>query len=476
MLNESDRLVPIPGFELKIEEIFANQKAYKSAVKYLDIPARKQYIKKFIVNILKHKADLEWALKQDIQMHPVVAGFVELYGILNDLKFLDEQLGLNLKQDHINDLHLDRKAHTIKEPKGNCLIITPWYDPVHLPLLLIGVAVATGNTVMLNLSQYVPYSNNIIKQVIDETFPPEWAVAFEGNRKIVEKLLTLDFDLVHFTGTRHKGLIIQQKVATYAIPLALELRGRTAVFVDKHENYGIIARKIIAAKFFQAGQTSFAPDIVFVSAGEREAFARALKLALEQMQKDSQMYQQDFMKIANHKRFDKLFAMYHDALQKGAVEICAGMVDRRHLYIDPIILTGIHKDMSLMQEEIFGPLLPVMGYGDVEEAFEALNETPQLVNLCIFSGRQGFIDNIIGATASRTVFINETPVYGMPHMKNVDGADKSSCSASRIKKEIMLFTTQRDVLTSSGKYNTAADNRPDTQQHIVDRLSRLFGA
>lgn len=476
MLKESDRLVPVHGFELKIEEIFANQKAYKSAVKYLDIPTRKQYIKKFIVNILKHKGELEWALKQDIQMHPVVSGFVELYGILNDLKLLDEQLEQYLQQDQGRKAQTDKTAFTIREPKGNCLIITPWYDPVQLPFLLIGVAVATGNTIMLNLSQYVPYSNKLIKQIIEETFAPEWVVAIEGNRKIVEKLLTLDYDLVHFTGTRHKGLTIQQKVATLSTPVALELRGRNAIFADRAADYSVMARKIIAAKFFKAGQTAFAPDIIFVPSEEMSALGNALKLALEQLQQDSYMYQQDFMKIANHKRFDKLFAMYNDALEQGAREICSGAVDRRNLYLDPIILTGVHTGMLLLQEEVFGPLLPVMGYDKIEDALHVAGDISCLTNLCIFSERQDFVDHIIHDTRSRKVFINETPACGMAHMKNGEGPEVLSYSAYKIQNEIGLFTTKRDILTSSGGYNAQVPGGAADMQHILDKLSGMFGA
>lgn len=470
MLTGQDNIHLIENYEMIIEGLFRAQAKNKSKARISDASERKHNLGKFIVNILKRKSDIEWALQQDHQQNPIQSNFLEIYGLINALKIIEASFVKELASEK-REVHADGYQRSIiKEPRGNCLIIAPWNFPFQLPFILIGISISTGNTVMLNLNPYSFHINKIIKEIISDTFVPELVIAFEGNQVIIEKLLELPFDYINYTGEEQEAKMVKQRAGHQLIKTTIEIIGINPLFVDAHDDYDAIALNILKGKFLNAGQTYFAPDHLYVHNSQLPALLQSLQNGLTILKDTYTFFGKEFMQIVNHNHFDTMMDFYDDAIAKGAEAAASGAFDRRALYIDPIILSKMSQEMSLMNKNVFGPILPIYGYDDIEEVFQGdLVRHKSIVNLYIFGQNPEFMKQIINEVSSKSICINDT--FAKIAHPEIPGKNTSAIQflKNRIDDSFKEFIKERTIMTPEGFALQEAEKTP-----MLDYFLKLF--
>lgn len=298
-------------------------------------------------------------------------------------------------------------------PRGVVLIFSPWNFPFLLSIGPLISAMAAGNCVMLKPSEISIHTSRLIKKMVSELFPENEIAVICGGIDIATELLTYPFDHIYFTGSSEVGKIVMKAAAKNLSSITLELGGKSPVVVDQTANLKDAARKIVWGKFINAGQICVAPDYVLVQESVYFEFIEVLKsnVACSYGKDETQQAATaDFARIIDERHFTRLKNIITEALAKGYNLVCGGIPTNGDRYIAPTILTGNNLDLKLMQEEIFGPVLPVVPFTSIEMAIEIINQRPKPLAVYIFSHDQKNIRTISALTLSGGVGINEVTI------------------------------------------------------------------
>lgn len=282
------------------------------------------------------------------------------------------------KRTHTNLINFPAKSYIIPEPLGVSLVIGAWNYPYQLSFAPMVAAIAAGCTVILKPSELPSATSNIMAKIITETFPQEYIAVIEGGVPETSALLEQKFDKIFFTGSVPVGRIVYQAAAKHMTPVTLELGGKSPAFVTESCNIKMSVRRLVWAKFLNAGQTCIAPDYVLVHQSVKEAFLNAL--VEEIRQSDFRIENGNYVQIINERNVDRLAAM----LDPGAIYF-GGTYKRDTRYFEPTVLINSSFDDKVMQEEIFGPILPVIEYNDLSEIIQKVKERPKPLSCYIFT-------------------------------------------------------------------------------------------
>jgi aldehyde dehydrogenase (NAD+) len=359
-----------------INELTAIRKFFDSG-KTRSFDFRKKQLLKLRDVIKQHEEQIFRALFDDLKKSPEECwvtenGFV-LAEISNTLKNLEswmmtEDVGTNL-------LNLPSKSFIMSEPLGVVLIISPWNYPMQLLLTPLIGAIAAGNCVVLKSSEFAPATAAIVKKMITETYEADYILFTEGDGATVipGMMNNFIFDHVFYTGSTSVGKIIYQMAANNLVPVTLELGGKSPCVVESDADIKVAARRIAMTKFSNAGQMCVAPDYVLVHASKKDELIHAIKNQLYNFFGDDPQKNDNYGKIINERQFNRLTKYFAD----GKI-IHGGKTDKDKLYIEPTLMSDVSMDSSVMKEEIFGPLLPIIPFSDMEEALGmiARNKNP----------------------------------------------------------------------------------------------------
>nr|WP_243663608.1 aldehyde dehydrogenase family protein [Rhodothermus marinus] len=268
------------------------------------------------------------------------------------------------------------------------LILSPWNYPFTLTLAPLVTAVAAGNCVIVKPSEFAPNSARTIRRIIEEVFDPEEVAVFEGDHTVAEALLELPFDHIFFTGSPRVGRLVMEAAARHLASVTLELGGKSPAVVDETADVEQAAEKIAWGKFTNAGQTCIAPDYVLVHRSLHDALVAALREQIEAFYgPDPEAWRQSdsYARIVNDRHFERLRHLYEDALAHGAREAIGGPWVAEERFVPPTVLTHVPDEAAIMQEEIFGPLLPVQAFDHLDEALAAINRRPKPLALYVFA-------------------------------------------------------------------------------------------
>jgi aldehyde dehydrogenase (NAD+) len=286
-----------------------------------------------------------------------------------------------------NLLNLPSSSKLYKDPLGVVLIIAPWNYPFQLMINPLIGAIAAGNCVVLKPSEFAPATSRLISKMISEIFDPQYVKVVEGDGAEVIPVMMdgFRFDHVFYTGSIPVGRSIYKMAADKLIPVTLELGGKSPTIVDETANIAVAAKRIAFGKFINAGQTCIAPDYILVHTKIKEKFIEKLKEAITAFYSQDPASSDEYGKIINHKRFDKLVSYLDDC-----VVLHGGKHDRENLFISPTIIENVSADAEIMHEEIFGPVLPVISYSNREEAVRIIerNESPLAFYLFTSSAKE----------------------------------------------------------------------------------------
>jgi coniferyl-aldehyde dehydrogenase len=369
------------------------------------------------------------------------------------------------------------RAEVMYQPLGVVGIISPWNYPVSLALSPLAAALAAGNRVMLKPSEFTPATSELLSRLLSEAFPSEQVAVVTGGAEVGSEFAALPFDHLLFTGGTATGRKIMQAASENLVPVTLELGGKSPVLVDTGYPLESAARNIAAGKLFNAGQTCIAPDYVLVQKAEAERFANLYADAVKQMY-PSLAANPDYTSVINQRHYERLRALVDDARNKGAkvVEINpAGeeMGAGAGRKLAPTLLLNVTDEMAAMQQEIFGPVLPVKTYGDLDEALAYINHHPRPLALYYFGRNVERQQRVLQRTTAGGVTINATMLHYLQEDLPFGGVGPSGMGAYHGREGFLTFSHQKPVLRQA-RFNSSRLLQPPYGRLIERMIAALM--
>lgn len=342
---------------MEIQEIVSKQKDFFKTQQTKNIKFRKMYLEKLRNIIMQNENLLYEAIYADFRKSKFDTLTTEISFVLNDIKYYLKNLKSLSKPKKVSTNLANQigKSRIHPEPLGNILVIGAWNYPYQLSLSPIIAALAAGNCCILKPSEIAENTMKIMAKIINENFPPEYLYVYEGGIAETTELLKLRFDKIFFTGSTKIGKIVYKAAAEYLTPVTLELGGKSPAIITKEANFEVAAKRIVWGKFLNAGQTCVAPDYLLVEESVQEQFLEILRKYIQEFKYEPNS--ENYTRIINQKNFERLIKLINkDKIYFG------GNSDKEKLYIEPTILKNINWQDDVMQEEIFGPILPVISF------------------------------------------------------------------------------------------------------------------
>lgn len=363
-------------------EIVAKQRAFFEAGHTLPVATRILYLRKLHTKIREYETEIELALHADLGKSATESYMCEIGMSLSELSHIIKNTGKWAKNQrvHTSLAQFHARSYVAKNPLGVVLIMSPWNYPFMLTMEPLFGAISAGNCCVVKPSAYSPQTSLVIKRIIEEVFPEEYVGVISGGRAENEELLRQKFDHIFFTGSVAVGKTVMKRAAKNLTPVSLELGGKSPCIVDETANIKVTAKRIAFGKFLNCGQTCVAPDYILVQKNKKSALISALKAEIVQMYGENPLNNPNYGRIVSEKHFARLLAL------KDENKIAhGGESSAVSLKIAPTILDEVSCDDAVMQEEIFGPILPIISYDDFAEAEKIIRSYPHPLACYLFS-------------------------------------------------------------------------------------------
>lgn len=436
-----------------------------------DVKFRLEALKMLKSAIRKNEIALQDALKIDLGKSAFESYESEIGVVLKELSFHINKLKSWAKpKRQSTPLALIPSASKIyTEPFGNVLIMAPWNYPFLLLIQPLIGAISAGNTVLLKTSHYVPEYEKTISRMIAETFPAEYISLISGGRDVNQFLFQQKFDYLFFTGSPSLGKLAMHAAAEHLCPVTLELGGKSPCVVTQNANLKLAARRIVWGKFLNAGQTCIAPDYLLVQNSVKDELLSLIKNEITRQFGESPKASPDFPRIVNEKAFDRLISYLKD----GKIS-CGGDGDRSLKYIAPTILENVDPESPLMQEEIFGPILPVLTYKTTDEVFGFINNREKPLAMYIFSTNKKEIQQLLTNTSAGGGCINDTIIHIANSNMPFGGVGNSGMGKYHGKLSFDTFSNHRSIVKSSNLIDLPVKYAPysNWKMRIIKMLLR----
>lgn len=434
-----------------INKVFESQKAQALELRSEPINQRKKKLKKLQHWIKNNRSAIQIAINKDFSKPATETDITEIYPtltLLNHALKNIEQWSQPKKVD-APITFMGTTSYIQYEPKGTALIISPWNYPLFLAVEPLVSALAAGNTAILKPSEISGYTSDLIDTMIGELFPEDEVAVFKGGVETSEELLKLPFDHIFFTGSPTVGKAVMKAAAENLSSVTLELGGKSPTIIDHTAHINDAAEKIAWAKFMNNGQTCVAPDYIIIHSSVKDAFIEALQLQI-QLLFDKQLAgikkSEDYARIINENHFDRLDQMLREALDKGASLAIGSASNKSDRFFPPTVITDVPLNARIMEEEIFGPILPVLTYEKIEEVINLVNSKPKPLALYYFTRDSKNRDKILKETSSGTACINECVIQCSHVNLPFGGVNSSGIGKAHGHHGFMAFSNEKSVL------------------------------
>lgn len=430
----------------RIQQLIAQQTKFFNSGQTRDVSWRLQQLRTLKKAIKAHEQEAFDALKADL-------GKPEFESYATEVGFMYEDIGYAVK--HLRSwarptpvatpLHqMISTAQVIKEPYGRALIVAPWNYPFQLMLSPLVGAIAAGNVALIKPSEFTPATNAVVKKILTGIFKEEFVAVVEGAVQTSAYLLEQKHDYIFFTGSVPVGRIVAQAAAKHLTPVTLELGGKSPAFVDSKLNLANTAKRLVWGKYVNCGQTCVAPDYLLVDKAIKPKLVHALKETIAKFFGDNPQDSPDYGRIIHQRHYERLKSF----LGQGTV-VYGGDYNDAERYLGPTLLDNVQMDSPLMQEEIFGPVLPIVEYNSLDDAIAYVNKHDKPLALYIFSNRKSFQEKILAETTSGGGCINDTLVHlGVPDLP-FGGVGSSGIGMYHGKASFDAFSHHRSFLKKS---------------------------
>lgn len=332
------------------------------------------------------------------------------------------------------------------EPKGVALIISPWNYPLNLSLMPLVSALGAGCPAIIKPSEMTPNMSALIRELIESAFDASEVAVIEGDVRASQALLSLPFDHIFFTGSPQVGKIVMKAAAEHLTSVTLELGGKSPVIVDKSANVKRAAESIAWGKFCNNGQTCIAPDYLFVHADVKHEFVAAAAAQIKQFYGDDPKTSPDYCRIVNERHHGRIQGLLDDAVERGATVLHGGQSDAAERYLAPTLLANLPDDARIMDEEIFGPLLPIKTFTDVDAVVSEINSRPKPLALYVFAKDNQVIKTVTSGTSAGGTCINTNMVQYLHGNLPFGGVNNSGIGNAHGHWGFMAFSHERSVV------------------------------
>ncbi|WP_193175621.1 aldehyde dehydrogenase [Oricola nitratireducens] len=369
-----------------------------------DLDFRRRQLRTLRAMLVSHETDILEALRRDLGRPPAEAYSSEIAVVLIEIDTALRRLAgwARPKRARSPRLLFPASSHVVPEPFGSVLVIGPWNYPLQLVLAPVVAAIAAGNCAVVKPSELAPATSTLLAGMIRKTFDPNILAVVEGGIEPTQALLGQDFDYLFFTGGTKIGKIVMAAAAEHLTPVTLELGGKNPCIVAADTDMKTAARRIAWGKYFNAGQTCISPDFLLVERSAEAAFLGALRAALTEFYGADPAKSADYARIVNERHFDRLASF----LDRGRV-VAGGEIDRAQRYFAPTVIADIGWDDPVMADEIFGPVLPVVVYDDLDAEIARLQERPKPLALYIFTADGNRADKVLHGVSSGGASVND---------------------------------------------------------------------
>lgn len=435
----------------KLEEIlriYDAQKKNFQNVKNTTVAQRLKKIKKLRQVVLANREKIQQALWADFHKPALQVDISEIYPILSEAKNFEANLYEWAADKEVDTplMMIGTNAKIINEAKGNVLLLCPWNYPFQIPIRNLIAAVAAGNVAIIKPSEYTPNTDAIVREVLAEVFPENEVAVISGDHTVSEELLNLRFDHIHFTGSPLHGKSVMKRASENLTSVTLELGGKSPTIIDDTANLKATAKNFLWGKFLNSGQTCIAIDYVLIDEKKKDEFVSILKETIKEAFGENPANSPNDCQIVNARHFNRVKKLLDDAVAKGAKVEAGAQTDASRNYLAPTVLTNITPDMLIMEEEIFGPIVPIVTYKNIDEAIRIINSKEKPLALYIYSKSNKNQDYIIRNTSAGATCINETLVHNGHSELPFGGVNNSGIGKSHGHYGFKEFVNERPVL------------------------------
>ncbi|MGG0540803.1 aldehyde dehydrogenase [Priestia aryabhattai] len=430
------------------QELTKKQLSFFNSGKTKDVAFRIETLKKLRELVVRHEDDILKAVKADLNKPEMEAKRAEVGLVLSEIDFAVENLAewAAPKEVETPSTHAGAKSYIYQDPYGLALVIAPWNYPFQLAVSPVVGAIAAGNCVVLKPSELTPHTSSLLAKMFNENFPEEYLTVVEGEVETSTALLKENFDYIFFTGSTMVGKIVAEAAAKHLTPVTLELGGKSPTIVHEDANIEEAAKRIARGKFANAGQTCVAPDYILVQRNVKDELLANLKQVVTNTYGEDVSQNLDFPHVVSEKHFDRLSSF----LTNGDI-VFGGKTDRSRLFIEPTVLDNILWEDNVMQDEIFGPILPVIVYDEISEVIQAIVKRPKPLALYLFSEDEAVQDHILNSVSFGGGSINDTINHMTSHYLPFGGVGDSGMGAYHGKASFDTFSHAKSILKRSNK-------------------------
>ena len=446
---------------MEIEQIVNRQREYFATGKTRPVAARLAALRRLQANIRAQEKQLQAAMKQDLNKSGFESYMAEIGMVLDEVGHTIKKLPAWARPKHARTpmSQFAAKSFILSEPYGVALVMAPWNYPFLLSMDPVIGAVAAGNCVILKPSAYAPATSAAMAKLIADTFDPGWVTVVEGGRKENSALLDQRFDFIFFTGGVTVGKLVMEKASHWLTPVILELGGKSPVLVDKTANIPLTARRLAFGKVLNAGQTCVAPDYVLVDRTVKDQLVEELKKQFAAMLGPDPLHNPDYVRIINRKHFERV-----TGLLEGETILAGGnsRADEVSGWIEP----------TLVEEEIFGPILPIIPVGDMDEAIAFVNGREKPLALYLFTRDQATEDKVLARCSFGGGCVNDTIIHLATHDMGFGGVGQSGMGNYHGKRSFDAFSHEKSIVKKALWLDLAMRYMPYTEKN--EKMVRKF--
>jgi aldehyde dehydrogenase (NAD+) len=443
------------SIDAEIDSLLERMRANQPSVAGSSSAVRGAKLRQLESTVLDARQKIRDAVFADFRKPQDEADLTEIYPVVSEARFVAKNLRKWMKPRRVPTplTMLGSKGWIQQEPKGVVLIIAPWNFPLMLSLGPLISAVAAGNCAVVKPSEHTPASSALIRELVASVFPTNEVAVVEGATDVAQALLSRKWDHIFFTGSTAVGRIVMEAAAKHLTPVTLELGGKSPAIVDRTANLDLAARRVAWGRCINGGQACVAPDYVLVEDGVESAFIDRLRRSMHELYPDPPDAERPMSSIVNVRHFDRIMTLIDDAKARGAEVVTGGVPDRDTLRIPPTVLRNVDPESKILDEEIFGPVLPVVTWRDRSEPLAIINRRPRPLALYVLTGDMSWRDEVLRSTTAGTSAVNDTMNQFHHHYLPFGGVGASGFGKGHGLAGFETFSNPRSVL-QQGRLNS----------------------
>ncbi len=455
--------------ETEIRQIVENQRTYFYTGATLPLSHRIEALKKIQSYILTHEAEIGKAIRKDLGKSDFESYMCETGLVLSEITYMLKHIRSFAKEKNVLTPLAQFHSKSFKKPSpyGVALIMSPWNYPFLLTIDPLIDALAAGNTVVLKPSAYSPYTSAVIQSMIEECFDTRYVAVITGGRAENTCLLNEHFDYIFFTGSQTVGKEVMRHAAAHLTPVTLELGGKSPCIVEESANIKLAARRIVFGKYLNCGQTCVAPDYIYCDRKIKDQLLAEIKRQIKRQFRSEPLTNKNYGKIINEKHFDRI-----TKLIDSSKVVFGGKCDRTTLKIEPTVMDHVTFDDAVMQEEIFGPILPILTYDSLDQAIHKINSMPHPLALYVFTSDKTAARKVTARCGFGGGCINDTIIHLATSEMGFGGFGESGMGSYHGKDGFHTFSHYKSIVDKKTWLDLPMRYQP--YRKINEKLIHLF--